>query len=62
MGDVTELMWSGVLCAGCGVYIDEHHDDCPRLCPDCEAEEEQSSGDDVVAQIAELKRQLSEKK
>lgn len=41
MGDMTEMILDGLLCESCGVYIDGEAPGYPRLCEDCEAENEE---------------------
>jgi len=38
MGDVAEMMMEGILCAGCGDFIDMGHMGCPCYCKDCEGD------------------------
>lgn len=36
MGDISDMMLDGTLCAFCGEYIGKQSRDCPTLCKDCE--------------------------
>jgi len=36
MGDISEMMLDGTLCASCGEYIGMGEMDCPQFCEDCE--------------------------
>lgn len=38
MGEITEMMLEGVLCAGCGVFLDEEGNCCPTYCAACESD------------------------
>ena len=35
MGDIADMMIDGILCEGCGVWIDDEDAGYPRLCESC---------------------------
>lgn len=36
MGDIADMILEGLLCEGCGAYIDDDSDGVPRRCGDCQ--------------------------
>lgn len=36
MGEIAKMMLEGVLCAGCGVFLDVDGKGCPEYCKDCQ--------------------------
>lgn len=38
MGDIADMMLDGVLCEGCGVYLDGDAPGYPRYCEHCQKE------------------------
>ncbi|EHM3180456.1 hypothetical protein VY617_002021 [Enterococcus faecalis] len=36
MGEIAEMMLEGVLCAGCGVFLDVYGNGYPEYCEDCQ--------------------------
>lgn len=39
MGEAAEMMINGLLCQGCGSYVEDHEEPgYPRYCEDCEEE------------------------
>ncbi|EPF4336884.1 hypothetical protein ACSSH6_000891 [Enterococcus faecalis] len=36
MGEIAEMMLEGVLCAGCGVFLDVDGNGYPEYCEDCQ--------------------------
>ena len=40
MGEIAELVLEGILCSQCGSFIDEIEVGYPRLCEDCDDEED----------------------
>ncbi len=39
MGEIAEMVFEGILCETCGVYIDDSNGGYPRKCEECEANE-----------------------
>lgn len=36
MGEVAEMLIEGLLCEGCGIFLDGEHPGYPRKCEECE--------------------------
>jgi hypothetical protein len=36
MGEIADMVIEGILCEGCGVYMDDEYYDAPRKCSDCQ--------------------------
>ena len=45
MGDIADMMLEGDMCEQCGEYL-EGGNGFPRLCPACQAEEDEDNVDD----------------
>jgi len=42
MGEISEMIFSGLLCQVCGAYMDDLEEPgYPRTCPDCEDSKEE---------------------
>ena len=46
MGENADMMLDGILCEGCGVYIDDEDGGYPRLCGSC-AQDRKQAGHEV---------------
>lgn len=43
MGDIADMMLEGILCEGCGAFIDGDSDGVPRRCGHCARYDEQEA-------------------
>jgi len=52
MGDIADMILEGLLCEGCGAYIDGDGDGVPRRCGDCERYDQQDARSRSAAKAA----------
>lgn len=52
MGDIVDMMLDGILCVGCGAYIDGESDGFPRRCDDCTRYDKQEARSRAPAKAA----------
>jgi len=50
MGEIADMMLSGLLCTQCGVYIDYEEPGYPRLCGDCHTDNEMNKYADKLSE------------
>jgi hypothetical protein len=56
MGEISEMMLDGSLCAGCGVYLGMTEWDCPMFCRSCKKDQRGEAHDKVLKRHQAIKK------